>query len=411
MQENSINLVEELDNASKIHFLERDDIEKLMVEFGKRIVKVLKIERINVWLFTSGGENIISVGEYDAPTKSFSKDHIIRRVDFPSYFDAISRNKIILVPNVYHSPITKELSESYFKPNKIISLMDIPLRIGGELIGIICFEKVGIAEREFNQNEQTFALSLSLVLASNFEARYRRAAQKKLDETLIELESLNTELESFSYSVSHDLKAPLRAVMGYTEILKDDYQRLLDDDGKIVLDKIQEAAARMNGLIDGLLKLSKLGKGELNKPSVDMDECARKACDEIKELKAHTASITQNRLLPAHGDVTLLRQVWTNLISNAIKYSSGKKFPKIEIGCYEEEKSNTYFVKDNGAGFDMKYVGRLFGVFQRLHSDKEFQGNGIGLSIVRRVVAKHGGRVWAEATPGEGATFYFSLPK
>jgi light-regulated signal transduction histidine kinase (bacteriophytochrome) len=289
--------------------------------------------------------------------------------------------------------------------------MDIPLRIAGELIGIICFEKTGDKEREFTGDEQTFSLSISQVLASNIEARYRRSAQKKLDEALHELALLNAELESFSYSVSHDLKAPLRAVLGYCEILKEDYLDKLDAEGERVLDNIQQGAKRMHILIDDLLKFSKFGKKEINKFAVDMAACVNKVVEELNEANTHTATFAINMLLPAEGEESLLKQVWVNLISNAIKYSAKKQHPKIQIGSYEEGKSIVYFVKDNGAGFDMQYADRLFGVFQRLHRSSDFEGSGIGLATVRRIITRHQGAVWAEAKPEEGATFYFSLPK
>jgi two-component sensor histidine kinase len=191
---NSINLLEELDSASNIHSLDRDDIDVMMLEFARRLTLVLKIERTNVWLFNSEQDAIISMGEYDARTKQFSKNSIIYRNSCPNYFKAITRNKIILVKNVLEHPYTNELNETYSIPNNVISLMDIPLRISGELIGVFCFEKTGSVERTFTEEEQTFAMSLALVLASNLEARHRRVAQHQLEIVLKEKELLIKEI-------------------------------------------------------------------------------------------------------------------------------------------------------------------------------------------------------------------------
>lgn len=192
--QNSINLLEELDSASNIHSLEREDIDVMMLEFARRLTLVLKIERTNVWLFNSEQDAIVSVGEYDTRTKQFSKNTIIHQKSCPNYFKAITRNKIILVKNVIDHPYTNELNETYSIPNNVISLMDIPLRISGELIGVFCFEKTGSVERIFTEEEQTFAMSLALVLASNLEARQRRVSQYQLEIALKEKELLIKEI-------------------------------------------------------------------------------------------------------------------------------------------------------------------------------------------------------------------------
>src|SRR6201998_1648557 len=194
MLDDSINLLEELDNVSKIHILERDDIDALMLEFARRVVAILRIERVNVWLFNQERDAIVSIGEYDLRTHQYSKNTTLYAKDFPAYFKAIEENKIILAPNIYTHPSTFQFNEIYSRPNDIISLMDIPFRIEGKLVGVICFEKIGDKERVFSEKEQTFALSVSLVLASNLEARHRRAAQYRLDHLLKEKDLLLQEI-------------------------------------------------------------------------------------------------------------------------------------------------------------------------------------------------------------------------
>jgi signal transduction histidine kinase len=238
--------------------------------------------------------------------------------------------------------------------------------------------------------------------------------RKKSDELLKqkndELVKVINDLESFSYSVSHDLRAPLRAVSGYTRALEEDYANALDDDGKKLLHTILRNTSKMNDLIDDLLSFSKLDRKEITKSGIDMESFVRQILDEVNANTNHRADIQMNPILPAWADPSLLNQVWINLLSNAIKYSSKKEKPVVEIGSQSQNSEIIYYVRDNGAGFDMNYASKLFGVFQRLHKSNEFEGTGIGLALVKRIVTKHGGRVWAEGQEGNGATFYFTLP-
>ncbi len=234
-------------------------------------------------------------------------------------------------------------------------------------------------------------------LSANLELRAR------------ELEAANKELEGFSYSVSHDLRAPLRAVDGYARMLEEDYAGKLDDEGRRLLGVVRDSAGRMGQLIDDLLSFSRLGRQALARHPIDVEALVREV---ITEQAGETrASIDAGPLEPVRGDRALLKQVWINLISNAVKYSSKRDKPRVEIRCRVEGGENIYSVRDNGAGFDMRYAAKLFGVFQRLHGQDEFPGTGVGLAIVQRVVTRHGGRVWAEGVPGEGACFHFALPR
>ncbi|WP_114782658.1 PAS domain S-box protein [Botryobacter ruber] len=226
-----------------------------------------------------------------------------------------------------------------------------------------------------------------------------------------QLEVTNKELESFSYSVSHDLRAPLRAINGYANIIYEEYHEQMDQELLRLLQIIQNNAKKMGTLIDDLLAFSKLGRKQVVKRCIDTTEMVNKALQELENGNGHQVTTKVNNLLPIEGDPTLLYQVFINLISNAIKYSSKKPEPQVEIGSFEKDDEIIYFVRDNGTGFNMDYAHKLFGVFQRLHSDEEFEGTGVGLAIVQRVVVKHGGRVWAEGEVNKGATFYFSLPK
>ena len=235
--------------------------------------------------------------------------------------------------------------------------------------------------------------------------------EERVRQRTAQLEASNKELEAFSYSVSHDLRAPLRAVDGFAGILKEDHSGRLDAEGQRVVGVIRREATRMGQLINDLLAFSRVGRGQMGAVEIEMTslartvfgECATGAGDRKIRLKL-------NPLLPARGDPSLIRQALVNLIANAIKYTGPRAEAEIELGSRVEGKENVYWIKDNGVGFDPKYVGKLFGIFQRLHSDDEFAGTGVGLALVQRIVVRHGGRVWAEGKLNEGAVFYFTLP-
>jgi light-regulated signal transduction histidine kinase (bacteriophytochrome) len=231
-------------------------------------------------------------------------------------------------------------------------------------------------------------------------------------ERTAQLEAANKDLEGVSYSVSHDLRAPLRAVIGYSKILVEDHAGQVDEEALRKLNVIQSEAHRMGQLIDDLLAFSRLGRNAMHVMELDMTELARSTFDGMNGQPETAKVELQLGSLPrASGDRVLLGQVWANLLSNAVKFSSKRDKPRVEVSAVSDEKEHIYFVRDNGAGFDPRYQSKLFGVFQRLHSSGEFPGTGVGLALVQRIVARHGGRVWAEGKVGEGAAFYFTLPR
>ena len=239
-----------------------------------------------------------------------------------------------------------------------------------------------------------------------------QSLEQRVRERTTQFEIANQELEAFSYSVSHDLRSPLRAIDGFARILAEDNLARLDEEGRRVLGIICAEAKRMGQLIDDLLAFSRMNRRPMQPREIDMTALAKAAFEECAaQAPGRHLRFNPQPLPPAQGDPSLLRQVWVNLLSNAIKYTRSKEPAEIEVGGRVEEEANHYYVKDNGVGFDMKYVGKLFGVFQRLHAENEFEGTGVGLALVQRVIQRHGGRVWAEASLNQGATFSFTLPR
>ena len=234
---------------------------------------------------------------------------------------------------------------------------------------------------------------------------------RELEQHIIQLGEANKELEAFSYSVSHDLRAPLRAIDGFSNILLKKHEDKLDEEGKRVMNIIRINTQKMGELIDNLLTLSRLGRKEMVLSDINMCELAKDVYEELRAIAPGRALQFNIKTLPmAIGDIRMIRQVFVNLLSNAIKFTRSREIAVIEVRGRSEKNEIIYYVKDNGAGFDMQYSDQLFGVFQRLHSEKEFEGTGVGLAIIQRIIHRHGGRVWAEGKVDEGATFYFTLP-
>jgi light-regulated signal transduction histidine kinase (bacteriophytochrome) len=280
-----------------------------------------------------------------------------------------------------------------------VSIVVEPLYYRDEPLGLLVLE-VGPLEGAIYEN-------LRAQISSALQGS--RLLQQVLKRTK-QLEAANSELEAFSYSVSHDLRAPLRAIDGFSRMLIEEYEAALPENAQRFLNLIQSNTKRMSDLINDLLAFSRIGRKAIQVENVDMNQLVHEVLSDFgMDNGLKQVEIVVESLPSCKADRSLLKQVWINLISNALKYSSKRENPRIEIRHITQDQKTVYLVKDNGVGFDMRYVDKLFGVFQRLHRDDEYEGTGIGLATVSRIIERHGGRVWAEAQLNNGATFYITL--
>lgn len=309
----------------------------------------------------------------------------------------------LVVPDVRDDPFGANPLPAEFRNG---AYAGVPLLAEGRAIGVLY--ALSRRPRKFSQHELDFMAALANRAAI---AITKVQIYQKLKARTRQLATSARELESFTYSVSHDLRAPLRHIDGFTKILVEDYGDQLGPEARRHLDRVRAAAQKMGALIDDLLALSRLEKKKITRQRVDLVSLTHEIIEEQKtDLGDREVEFVVGDLLPAQCDPTLIRAVLQNLIENAIKFTRPREKARIEIGCdVQPDGVPAYYVRDNGVGFDMKYVDKLFGVFQRLHKAEEFEGTGVGLATVRRVIHKHGGRVWAEGEPGKGATFYFTL--
>jgi PAS domain S-box-containing protein len=341
---------------------------------------------------------------------SFNRN-FVKMWDIPEYFAELRDDnqtlKLVLsqsknpdtfldkVRELYRQPNVESQDIIEFKDGRIFEVYSQPQRIGGRSIGRVWSFR-DITERKRDEEEIR---------------RLNEDLEQRVLQRTAQLEAANRELESFSYSVSHDLRAPLRAIDGFSRIILEEYGDKYDAEGKRLLNIIRGNTQKMGELIDALLTLSRLGRKEIEVLDMDMTGIVEELFEELGfDTDKRGMEFNIGSLPPARGDKGMIRQVFANLLLNAVKFTKTRDTARIEVGGYNEDSKNIYYVRDNGVGFDMRYKEKLFGVFQRLHNGEEFEGTGIGLAIVQRIVNRHGGEIWAEGKVNEGATFYFALP-
>ncbi len=294
----------------------------------------------------------------------------------------------------------------------------LPIVARGGFFGVLGFS-TSRSDRRISLGQLKALDVLARTAATAFETaalvgqlrRVNEELEQRVRERTRELEVANKDLESFSYSVSHDLREPLRAIEGFCEMFRSEFGTSIPEGGRAVLERISSGACRMTQLINDLLHFSRFSREPLERVRVPVRELVLQVVTRLTEpLGERPPAVEIGELPECYGDRALLEQVWVNLLSNAIKFTAGRNPARVDIGALRQGSETVYYVRDNGVGFDMRYADKLFGVFQRLHPAQEFEGTGVGLSIVHRIVTRHGGRVWADSRKGEGTTLYFALP-
>ncbi len=397
-----------------------EDLATALAVSTEAVARTVGVARASVWHYTEEHDAIECLDLYLAAEDVHQRGGLLSARDYPDYFHALEENRVIVATDAHAAVETREFSDDYLGPLGIGAMLHAPLRRGTEVVGVLCIEHLG-GQRVWTLDEQNFASSVADMVSLILElwkhkqtAEALRRHQDHLEELVAErttqLQATNEELEAFSYSVSHDLRAPLRAIDGFSRALMEDYHEVLDSTARDYLERVCKGAGHMGQLIDDLLQLSRVSRSALEKKQVDLTQLAGETMARLREtapdrqLSFHCAED-----LKAHGDERLLGIVLDNLLSNAWKFTRHTPDAHIEFGVQQEDGQQVFYVRDNGAGFDMAYADKLFGAFQRLHSTSEFEGTGIGLATVQRIIHRHGGRVWAEAGRGEGASFYFTL--
>ncbi|HEY4689443.1 MAG TPA: PAS domain S-box protein [Anaerolineae bacterium] len=388
-----------------------DELCRRAVEAGRNR---LGFDRLALWFVTEDGTTMLGTYGTSVDGQTTDERHTRHAIDHLSRLRPIVEGRVAL-QSYEDAPLYQADGKQVGWGRRVAAgLWD-----GETVIGFLSIDNF-IRQQPFTDHDRElmrlYASALghlcTLKRAQEKLVQLAEALDQRVTERTAELEAANQELEAFAYSVSHDLRAPLRAIDGFTRILVEDYEPSLGAEGKRVCAVVRDEARRMAELIDDLLAFSRLSRAEMQASPIDMESLAISVFYEsMMPESRERIDFHVDALPPAVGDPILIRQVWMNLLANAVKFSSSRERATIEVGSRQDAGETIYWVQDNGAGFDMQYAHKLFGVFQRLHSEREFEGTGVGLAIVQRIIHRHGGRVWAEGAVDRGATFYFALPR
>ena len=399
----------------KLNKMTQLDLSATFTATTEELAQTLEVARVGVWLLAGQGNTLVCQDLYDLADPRHERGTQISLPDYPRFNQALEASRIVAVEDALKDPRTSELVKGYLKPLGITSLMDVPIRLHGRLVGVICHEHMG-STRQWTLEEQDFAASVADMVVIKLETAERRKAEKALEvlnqdlqATVQELQRSNRELQDFAYVTAHDLKAPLRAIGTLSDWLYGDYHDKLDEQAQGHLQLIKGRVSRMNELIDSILRYSEIGRGSRNLQRVNLNALVSEALTQL-DPPENFQIIIEDELPIVMGEKTRLAQVFQNLIGNAIKYTD-KPEGRVEIGCSDQGSCWRFYVSDNGPGIPEKYHEKIFKMFQTLTPRDELESIGIGLAVVKKIVEMYGGKVWVESTAGQGCTFLFTLPK
>lgn len=373
----------------------------------EQAAQTVKAKRLSVWLFNNDRSEMVCRDLFIGETGPHEKGTVLYAKNFPVYFDSLRNNETIRADDAETYPCTREFTENYLRPLGITSMLDVPVWHDGIVKGVICCEHVG-EKRIWTDEEADFLSNLALIVAQILEADELRKVEEERLRVIEDLNFANRELKDFAYIVSHDLKAPLRAIGSLTNWLWEDYGDKLGEEGKEQLDLLSERVKRMDALINGILSYSRAGTINEDKSEVDLNDTLREVIETIVPPEGISVSLSE-RLPRINCEKTRIFQVFQNLVSNGIKYMD-KPEGEIKIGYSEDQGNMVFSVSDNGPGIEEKYFKKIFTIFQTLNPRDDVEGTGVGLSLVKKIVEMYDGKVWIASEQGKGSTFYFSLP-
>ncbi len=377
--------------------------------------KTLSVERVGVWFLDEKAGELACEDLYLQSQNRHESGLRIKAADCPSYFQAIENSRIVAANDALKDPRTREFAESYLEPLGVSSMLDVPIRLHGKTLGVVCHEHTD-GPREWSLEEQDFAASIADMISLQIEANERQKAERALAkanehlaDTVRELRRSNKELQDFAYITAHDLKAPLRGIGTLTDWITADYAGKLDEPGQQQLGLLKGRVSRMSELIDSILHYSEIGRTAKRIEPVDLNALLLDIVSQLSPPE-HIQITVDGDLPTVVSEKARLIQLFQNLIGNAIKYMD-KPQGLIKVGCVSEDECWKFNVTDNGPGIDSKYFAKIFEMFQTLTRRDELESTGIGLAVVKKIIDLYGGNVWVESEVGEGTTFYFTLPK
>ncbi len=387
------------------------DLSRALTKITELEAHHLDVERVGVWLFNADRNAIVCEDLYLLKEDQHLRGTVLCAKDYPHYFQALEESRILPAVDALTDPRTSEFAEGYLKPQGIASMMDVPIRLAGKVIGIICHEQVG-AKRDWSLEEQEFASSVADMVSLAYTAAARHRAEQALQEKTRELERSNQELESFAYVASHDLQEPLHSIIAFADRLNGMEATEIEDKGRDLLLRLQRSALRMQRLIDDLLDYSRIDSRKSPIEKIELDLFLSEVKADLEFRLNESGGRLEFSTLPAiEADPLQVRRLFQNLIANALKFRRPDLAPLIKISG--RRLTNGFCeiaIEDNGIGFEEKYLEQIFKPFTRLNPHSAFEGSGIGLAVCRKIVRRHGGEITARSELGRGSRFIFTLP-